>query len=80
MMVMATSSPGSRTVGAKELATMFSDSLVLRVKTTSFARGLPASSTAPMRPAICARTLAMASVASTESEYSPRSGLAFMVS
>ena len=72
--VMATSSPASSTVGAKALATMFRLSEVLRVKITS--RGSPA----PIRPAIWARTLAMASVALTESEYRPRSGLAFMVS
>ena len=74
MMVMATSSPGSSTVGAKACATMFRLSEVLRVKTTSFA------SPAPMRSAICLRTAAMASVASTDSEYRPRSGLAFIVS
>ena len=72
MMVMTTSSPGSSTVGAKLLATRLSDSLVLRVKTISLAWA------APMRSAICWRTLAMASVASTDSEYKPRSGLAFM--
>ena len=37
MMVMTTSSPGLSTVGAKLLATRLSDSLVLRVKTTSLA-------------------------------------------
>ena len=72
MMVMTTSSPGLSTVGAKLLATRLSDSLVLRVKTTSLAWG------APMRSAICWRTFAMASVASTDSEYRPRRGLAFM--
>lgn len=40
-MVMTTSSPGSRTVGAKLLATRLSDSLVLRVKTTSLACEAP---------------------------------------
>ena len=72
MMVMTTSSPGLSTVGAKLLATRLSDSLVLRVKTTSLAWE------PPMRSAICWRTLAMASVASTDNEYKPRSGLAFM--
>ena len=72
MMVMTTSSPGSSTVGAKLLATRLSDSLVLRVKTTSLAWG------APMTSAICWRTFAMASVASTDSEYRPRRGFAFM--
>ena len=72
MMVMTTSSPGSSTVGAKLLAIRLSDSLVLRVKTTSLAWA------APMRSAICWRTFVMASVASTDSEYRPRRGLAFM--
>ena len=72
MIVMTTSSPGSSTVGAKLLATRLSDSLVLRVKTISLAWG------APMTSAICWRTFAMASVASTDSEYRPRRGLAFM--
>ena len=74
MMVMATSSPSSSTVGAKACATMLRLSEVLRVKTTSRA------SAAPMRRAMRARTAAMASVASTESEYRPRRGLAFIVS
>ena len=80
MMVMATSSPGPSTHGAKDLATRFSDSLALRVKTMSLAAGRPFPSTAPRSSAICARTAAMASVASTDSEYRPRSGFAFMVS
>ena len=60
MMVMATSSPGVRTQGEKDLATRLRLSLVLRVKITSWASG------APMRAATCARTAAMAAVASTE--------------
>ena len=64
--VMQTSSPGVRTVGAKDLATRFRLSEVLRVKTTSFARGLPASSTAPMRRATCSRTAPISAVACTE--------------
>ena len=80
MMEMTTSSPGSSTCGAKPFATMFRASLVLRQKTTSLARARPRSSTAPMSSAIWERTFAMASVASTESEYRPRSGLAFIVS
>ena len=60
MTVMATSLPGPRTHGAQDLATRFRLSLVLRVKTTSRASGVP------MRAATCARTSAMAAVAATE--------------
>ena len=81
MMVMATSSPGESTVDAKDLATRFSDSLVLRVNTISWLRGVPSTGAgALMRRAICSRTCSMASVASTDSLYRPRSGLAFIVS
>ena len=68
MMVMATSSPGSSTQGANDLATRLSDSLALRVNTMSRAAGRPFSSTAPMSVATCSRTFWMASVASMESE------------
>ena len=75
MMVMQTSSPFSSTHGAKDCATMLRASEALRLKITSQAFSSPA----PMKRATRLRVASMASVASMESSYRPRSGLAFMV-
>ena len=74
MMVMHTSSPGLSTVGAKAFATMLSDSEALRVSTMSCASG------APMNLATRWRAISMASVASTDRRYRPRSAFAFISS
>ena len=74
MMEMQTSSPSCRTVGPRVLAMRLSDSLALRVKTTSSPR------VAPMWRAMWSRARSMAWVASTDRRYRPRRGLAFIVS